>query len=160
MKIDQDLLAGNYEFQIKVGSTRHMDENTEKADGMLLGKMSESNPLVDKVELTKVLFEKFGFAHLMGRLLRDPQVVSQERQQAQKAQMEAQLAEPKLKTSIDLQKTQIKSDTALKVAQVKGATDSDATNVKSDSDKAGRDSSMMMKLLELANAKEKNGSVK
>lgn len=160
MKIDQDLLAGNYEFQIKVGSTRHMDENTEKADAMLLGKMSESNPLVDKVELTKVLFEKFGFAHLMGRLLRDPQVVSQERQQAQKAQMEAQLAEPKLKTSIDLQKTQIKSDTALKVAQVKGATDSDATNVKSDSDKAGRDSSMMMKLLELANAKEKNGSVK
>ena len=74
--------------------------------------------------------------------------------------MEAQLAEPRLKTSTDLQKTQIKSDTALKVAQVKGATDSDSTNVKADSDKAGRDSNMMMKLLDLANAKEKNGSVK
>ena len=65
MKIDQDLLAGEYEFQIKVGSTRHLDENTEKADAMLLGNMAADNPLINRAELTKVLFEKFGFGHLV-----------------------------------------------------------------------------------------------
>ena len=162
MKIDQDLLAGEYEFQIKVGSTRHLDENTEKADAMLLGNMAADNPLINRAELTKVLFEKFGFGHLMGRLLRDPREVAKESQQNQQMQEQARLAEPTMKTQTDLKKTMIKSQTDLQVAQVKGATTADATDTKEKSDDANRQNSLLMKVLDLTSSKgkEKNGSSK
>ena len=160
MKIDQDLLAGEYEFQIKVGSTRHQDENSGKADGMLLGNMAQDNPLINRVELTKVLFEKFGFGHLMGRLLRDPQEVAQENKAGRQAAEQSRLAEPTMKTQTDLKKTMIKSQTDLKVAQVKGATDSDATDTRERSESSNRQNSLLMKVLDIASTKGKNGDSK
>ena len=151
MRVDQELLQGEFMFEIKVGSTKHVDSNTEKQEAVFLAQMTQGNPLVNAVELTKIMFEKAGFSHLMSRLLRDPQKVAQEQAQKQQAALQAQMAEPQLKTQTDLQKTQIKSETALKVAGVQGQVDANDTANKSDSDERTRKNNLLMKLLELTN---------
>ncbi len=160
MKIDQDLLSGDFLFEIKVGSTGHTNESTERQDAMALGSMAQQNPLINKVELTKILLEKFGFSHLMPRLLRDPQEVAKEQQQQMQQRMQAQMAEPQLKTQTDLQKTQAKNQTAERVAQIKAGTDTQDASVKADSDQKTRDNNLVMKVLELARNKDKNGGGK
>jgi hypothetical protein len=68
-------------------------------------------------------------------------------------QMQMQMAEPQLKTQTDLQKTQIKSETALKVAGIQGQVDANDTANKSDSDERTRKNNLLMKLLDLTNQK-------
>ena len=153
MRVDNELLQGEFDFKVKVGSTRHTDENVEKQDAMILAKITQGNPLINMVELTKITLEKFGFSHLMARLLRDPQEVRKEQMERAKMQMQMQMAEPQLKTQTDLQKTQIKSDTALKVAGVQGQVDANDTANKSDSDERTRKNNLLMKLLDLTNQK-------
>ncbi len=126
MKIDRKLIGGKYSFKIEVGSTSPTNEHTERESGANLFKLAQENPLIDKVEATKIILEKTGFGEHIDRLMRDPKQVAQESQQASQAAQEAALAEPRLKTSTDLEKTKMKSAVAIKTAQIKSGDDSES----------------------------------
>lgn len=119
MKVDRNLIGGKYSFKIEVGSTAPTNEHTEREDATNLFELASSNPLINKVEATRIILEKSGFGEYIDRLLRDPQEVARESQQASQAAQEAALAEPRLKTSTDLEKTKMKSATAIETAQIK-----------------------------------------
>ena len=155
MRVDNELLAGEFVFDIKPGSTKHKNEATEQQDAMLLSQAVQSNPLLNKVEVTKIIMEKLGFGHLLDRIMRDPKEVAQENQQAQEMQFKMQMAEPQLKTSTDLQKTEAKNQTALQVAQMKSGSDGQGLMIKADSDQRNRDTSLLETVLKIAGDKDK-----
>jgi hypothetical protein len=159
MRVDNELLQGEFDFEVKIGSTRHTDENTEKQDASILTQFAQSNPLINKVEVTKISLEKLGFGHLLDRIMRDPKEVANEQKQKFQAQMEAQMAEPKLKTQTDMQKTLEKNKTALQSALIKSQDSSKATQAKSVSDELDRNNSLLETVLKLAGDKAKaNGN--
>ena len=119
MKLDRKLIGGKYSFKIEVGSTAPKNEHTEREVAKNLFELAQNNPLINKVEATRIILEKSGFAEFTDRLLRDPQEVAKESQEANQAAREAALDEPRLKTSTDLEKTKMKSQVALMTAKIK-----------------------------------------
>lgn len=155
MRVDNELLQGEFDFEVKIGSTKHTDENSEKQDASLLTQFANTNPLINKVEVTKIALEKLGFGHYMDRILRDPKEVADEQKQSFQAKMEAQMAEPKLKTQTDMQKTLEKNKTALQSAMIKAKTTQDADQSKQLSDEKDRNNSLLQTVLKIVGDKNK-----
>jgi len=158
MRVDNELLQGEFIFDVKVGSTRHSNENTEKQDAMVLSQITGANPLMNKVEVTKIVMEKLGFGHLLDRIMRDPKEVAREQQQQMQQQMQAHMAEPQLKTQTDMQKTLEKNKTAIQTAHIKAGSDRIAQQVKAVSDEQDRNNSLLETVLKIVGTK--NGSDK
>jgi hypothetical protein len=155
MRVDNELLQGEFDFEVKVGSTKHTDESTEKQDASLLTQFANTNPLINKVEVTKIALEKLGFGHYMDRILRDPKEVANEQKQSFQAKMEAQMAEPKLKTQTDMQKTLEKNKTALQSAMIKAQTSQAVDQGKQLSDEKDRNNSLLQTVLKIVGDKNK-----
>jgi hypothetical protein len=155
MRVDNELLQGEFDFEVKIGSTKHTDENAEKQDASLLTQFANTNPLINKVEVTKIALEKLGFGHYMDRILRDPKEVANEQKQSFQAKMEAQMAEPKLKTQTDMQKTLEKNKTALQSAMIKAQTSQAVDQGKQLSDEKDRNNSLLQTVLKIVGDKNK-----
>ena len=156
MRVDNELLQGEFEFDIKPGSTRHTNENTEKQDALLLSQAMMTNPLLNKVEVTKIALEKLGFGHLLDRILRNPQEVAKEQQAAQQAALQARMAEPQLKTQTDMQKTLEKNKTAIETARIKAGSVNQGQSIKAVSDQKDRDTSLLETVLKIAGTRDNN----
>ena len=149
-------MQGEVEFDIKPGSTRHTNENTEKQDALLLSQAMMTNPLLNKVEVTKIALEKLGFGHLLDRILRNPQEVAKEQQAAQQAALQARMAEPQLKTQTDMQKTLEKNKTAIETARIKAGSVNQGQSIKAVSDQKDRDTSLLETVLKIAGTRDNN----
>ena len=113
MKLDRDLIRGDFNFKIVSGSTAADSDQIRLQRAQMLMQFAVQNPLIDKVEATKVIMELGGFEEYIGRLMRDPAIVQQEAQQAAQQQLQSEIAVDQPKRDTDLKKTQMKSITSL-----------------------------------------------
>jgi len=118
IKIDEKLLSGDFSFKFEVGSTRGTDERMEEEKMKMLVEVVKDNPSIDKTQLTKLLLERLQLNEYSTRLFRDPKEVAEEQEQNFQRQLQLAMAEPQLKTSTDLQKTQMKTESAENVAEI------------------------------------------
>jgi hypothetical protein len=104
-------IAGDYNFEIDVGSTAPINQEKRKQDIVTLSQLLQGSSLIDEEERVRRTLEAFGEKDT-DRLMRDPQEVAQESQQAQQQALQAEIAKDQPKRDTDLQKTQMKNDTA------------------------------------------------
>ena len=114
MKLDKDLIRGDFNFTVVTGSTAADGDAQRAVKAKALFDFAMSNPLLDRVESTKVILELGGFEEYIGRLLRNPDEVKQEAMMKAQQALQHEIAVDKPKRDTDLQKTQMKSMTALK----------------------------------------------
>ena len=114
MKLDKDLIKGDFNFNIVSGSTSSESEASRMQKAKMLFDFALSNPLLDRVETTKTILELGGFEQYIGRLMRNPAEVQKEQQQRQQQQLQSQIAVDKPKRDTDLKKTVIKAGVGLK----------------------------------------------
>ena len=117
----KDDIQGEYNFEIQVGSTRPVDEEARKRDAMGLYEIESQHPLVNQEVSLRKLYEAFGVMDAEERM-RPAEEVAQEQQAQQQAAMEAEMAEPTMKTQADLQKTQMKSQVNMETAKLSSQT--------------------------------------
>lgn len=121
IKIDEELLKGEFMFKVQIGSTQGTDAKLQEERMTSLANIVKDNPLIDQNEFTKLLLERLGMNEFAVRLFRDPQEVQKEQEKNFQRQLELALAEPRLKTDTDLQKTEMKTDSAKEVAEITAA---------------------------------------
>ena len=119
MKLDKDLIKGDFNFSIVSGSTSSESEASRMQKAKMLFDFALSNPLLDRVETTKTILELGGFEQYIGRLMRNPAEVQREQQQRQQQQLQSQIAVDKPKRDTDLKKTVIKAGVGLKQEQMR-----------------------------------------
>ena len=119
MKLDKDLIKGDFNFNIVSGSTSSESESSRIQKAKMLFDFALSNPLLDRVETTKTILELGGFEQYIGRLMRNPAEVQKEQQQRQQQQLQSQIAVDKPKRDTDLKKTVIKAGVGLKQEQMR-----------------------------------------
>ncbi len=158
MSLDRKLIGGKYAFRIEVGSTAPKNEHTEREDARNLFELANQNPLIDKMQATRIILEKSGFGEFADRLLRDPQQVAQESKQASDDQFQKAMAEPQLKTQTDLKKTQMKSAVAIETAKIKSGDAGQAEVVKMIEGDKNRRADMMKALIAKRDDKKKEAS--
>ena len=130
MKLDRDLIRGDFNFKIVSGSTTADSDQIRLQRAQMLLQFTLQNPLIDKVEATKVIMELGGFEEYIGRLMRDPAIVQQEAQQAAQQQIQAEIAVDQPKRDTDLKKTQMKSITSLEQERMRQQGESSRTREK------------------------------
>jgi hypothetical protein len=109
-------------YDLEVGSTLPINEQSQKNDVLMLSKSLENNPYIKGREATKEILLAFGKADPEKFLKPEGQVEKEHAQQIQEhIQTEMALDAPKHQT--DLAKTEMKTDTAKKVAIIKAATE-------------------------------------
>ena len=130
MKLDRDLIRGDFNFKIVSGSTTADSDQIRLQKAQMLMQFAIQNPLIDKVEATKVIMELGGFEEYIGRLMRDPAIVQQEAQQAAQQQIQSEIAVDQPKRDTDLKKTQMKSITSLEQERMRQQGESSRTREK------------------------------
>jgi hypothetical protein len=130
IRLDRDLIRGDFNFKIVAGSTTADSDQIRLQKAQMLMDFAIQNPLIDRVEATKVVMELGGFEEYIGRLMRDPAEVQQEAQQAAQQQMQSEIAVDQPKRDTDLKKTQMKSITSLEQERMRQQGESSRTREK------------------------------
>ena len=130
MKLDRDLIRGDFNFKIVSGSTTADSDQIRLQKAQMLMQFAIQNPLIDKVEATKVIMELGGFEEYIGRLMRDPAIVQQEAQQSAQQQIQSEIAVDQPKRDTDLKKTHMKSITNLEQERMRQQGESSRTREK------------------------------
>lgn len=118
IKIDEELLKGSFMFKVEIGSTSGTDERLQEERMTNLVNLVKDDPSTDRTELRNLLLEKMGLNEFKLRLTKPPEQVQQEQEQAFNQQLQLAMSEPELKTSTDLKKTEMKTDSAEEVAKI------------------------------------------
>ena len=119
LSLSSEDIKGEYDFDIEVGSTRPINQETRKRDASTIYQMLAGNPFVNIYEGTKEVLQAFDFKDV-DRLLKKPEQVAQEQDESEKKQLESQVAVDMPKRQTDLQKTVLKTESAEKQTDVKG----------------------------------------
>ena len=149
MKLDKDLIRGDFNFKIVSGSTSSESDMIRLQKAKLLFDFAMQNPLIDRVESTKVIMELGGFEEYVGRLMRNPAEVQREAQMRAQQRLQAEIAVDKPKRDTDLQKTQMKSMTALQQEQMRQAGETQRT-------KADNQTKTLTKMFDMAKDRSKD----
>ena len=118
LNADKEDIQGDYDFTIEVGSTQPHNPETRKRDSVMLFNLMKDNPMVDGIEGTRRVLEAFEQSDI-DKLMRDPKVVAQERQQNTQMAIQTEQAKDAPKRETDLQKTKMKSDTNILTTMLK-----------------------------------------
>lgn len=100
-------IAGEYDFEIEIGSTKPINEQTRRQDAMFLLQAFGQDPLINQFELRKKALEAFDIKEIE-KLLRKPEEVAKGQEESQKTALEMEIAKDKPKRDTDLAKTQLK----------------------------------------------------
>ncbi len=146
IKIDEELLKGEFMFKVQIGSTSGTDEKLQEDRMTSLANVVKDNPNVDQLEFIKLLLERLGLNEFSVRLFKDPQQVQEEQEKAFQQQLELALAEPRLKTDTDLKKTEMKTESAETVAEI-GAVGKEFESVRRDDRKKEEIDNETLKIL-------------
>jgi len=121
LQIDKYDIQGEYIYDLEVGSTMPINEQSMRQDAVTLYKLLENNPYVKGREGTKEILSAFNKAD-PDKFMKPEEQVGQEHQQAVQEHIQTENALDAPKRQVDMAKTQLKSATAEKVAIIKAAT--------------------------------------
>jgi hypothetical protein len=116
LRMDKHSIVGEYEYDILPGSMAPVSEAQLKQDALTLAQIFQGNPYINQFRGTKRILDIFQVFD-QGFLNDEKETDQKLAQQAQAAQ-QAALAEQQAKDQTDLQKTQMKNESAQTVAQI------------------------------------------
>lgn len=114
-------IKGEYNFDIEVGSTQPINEETRKRDVIQLAQILQGNPWIRTKEFTVKLLEAFNEKEI-DKLVKSPEEVQQEQEMAVQAQQGMTMAEKHLKSQTDIAKTMMKTQSSEKISNEKNRT--------------------------------------
>ncbi len=119
LELSKKDIQGDYIFDIQIGSTTPVNEESEKRDAVTLYQLLAPNPYVKQREGTKALLDAFNKLET-DKLLKPDEQVMQEGQQKKEEAMQTEIAKNAPKREADLAKTQMKTASAEKITAMKG----------------------------------------
>jgi len=122
LDLSKEDIQGEYNFDIEVGSTQPVNEETRKRDVVEAAQLLQNNPYIKPRESTRVVLETFRIPD-PDSLLKSEEEVQQEQQQQAQAATQGEVEDRQMKSQTDLAKTQMKSETQLETANLKAQTD-------------------------------------
>ena len=125
LTLSKEDIEGDYNYDIEVGSTQAVNQETRKNDIVAMSKLLGGSPYIKQREANVRVVEAFGEKDV-DRLIKTDEEVEQDKQQAQQA---AQQPSPdqQLKTQADLKKTEQKTATSVQVANIKAESEKEKT---------------------------------
>jgi hypothetical protein len=125
LNLSKEDILGEYEFDIEVGSTQPVNQETRKRDSVSLAQLFSGIPglaqyIRPRAAAVDILdaFEK----HDIEKFLKSEEEVQQQQQAAAQAATQSEIQTDMPKRQTDLAKTQIKSQTALAIEDSKATT--------------------------------------
>lgn len=115
-------IQGEYNFDIEMGSTQPVNEETRKRDIATLAQILQGNPYMRQRESTIRVLEVFKEPDI-DSLVKPEEEVQQEQAQAAQAASQGEIADREMKSQVDLAKTQMKTQTTEKTSQLKAETE-------------------------------------
>jgi hypothetical protein len=116
LNLSKEDIQGDYDFQIEVGSTLPINEETRKRDFMQVAPLFAQNPKIDPDKLTEWGMEVFDIKR---DLFKSDEQVAAEQEAQPPSDAEVKIAERQMKDQTDLKKTQMKSQTAIETTKLK-----------------------------------------
>lgn len=111
---DKKSLHGDYDFEVEVGSTQPVNQDTRKRDAVQLYQIMAQNPYVKKREGTKFVLDAFNMME-SDKFLKTDEEVQKAAMAANQQHIQTELALDTPKRQVDMAKTKLKTDTTLKV---------------------------------------------
>ncbi len=121
LEIGKDDLQGEYIYDLEVGSTMPINEQSVRSDAVTLYQLLQQNPYVKGREGTKEILSAFNKPD-PEKFLKPEEQMAQEQQMMKQEALQSQVAVDAPKRQVDLQKTIIKTGSAEKIAGIKAAT--------------------------------------
>lgn len=131
MSMSKADIAGDYIYDIEIGSTMPINDETRKRDVVALSQMLAGNPYIKQREAILKLFDAFNIME-PEKLLKTDEEVQQGQMASMQAQLQAEIAKDQPKRDVDLTKTQIKTQASKEMAGLKAMTDIQTERMKSD----------------------------
>lgn len=112
LNLEKSDIMGDFDFDIEVGSTQPLNQETRKRDILQLKQILEGSPYINAEEATKAVLEAFD-RNDIDKLMRTQKEVEQQQMQQAQTAVQAEQAKNQPKRDTDLQKTQMKVQGAL-----------------------------------------------
>lgn len=122
LALSKEDLQGDYDFDIEIGSTQPINDQTRKQDALTLAQTVQGNPYVNQGVLAKIIVEALA-PNQEDQLLLDPQQVEQGLQQSAEAEKQHELQIEQIKAGVKVQGDQLESETDLTISREKNQTD-------------------------------------
>lgn len=145
LTMSKDDIQGEYDFDIEVGSTMPINEETRKRDAITLYQALQENPYIKGREGTKEILTAFKKTD-PDKYLKTEEQVAQEQQQQQQAQLEFEQMKDIKKIEMDGQKTTMKVGAQKEATFVKAATELSGQQAKITEARIGTDSKLKQAL--------------
>lgn len=154
LSMSKDDIAGDYIYDIEIGSTMPVNDETRKRDAVAMYQMFQENPYVRGREGTVKVMEAFNVME-PEKLLRSEEEVSQSEMASMKSQLDAGIAKDQPKRDTDIMKTKMKTDTQKDLASVRAITDITLKNTEEATKRGGIKAGILTEALK----EKKNASV-
>jgi len=118
LEVGRDDIKGEYIYELEIGSTMPVNEQSLRQDAVMLYKLLADNPWIKGREGTKDILTAFDKPDPEKLLKPDDQVEAEKKARAM-AQIQGELALDTPKRQTDLAKTQMKTQTAREIAMLK-----------------------------------------
>jgi DNA-directed RNA polymerase subunit F len=126
LSMSKEDIEGDYVYDIEIGSTMPINDETRKRDAVALYQMFQENPYIRGREGTLKVLEAFNQME-PEKLLKTEEEVQQGQMAGMKAQIDAEIAKGQPKQQTDLTKTQMKTETTKQVAAMRAMGDAQKT---------------------------------
>lgn len=136
LSMTKEDIAGDYIYDIEIGSTMPVNDETRKRDAVALYNMFQDNPYIRVREGTLKVLDAFNQME-PEKLVKSDEEVQQGQMANMKSQLEAEIAKDQPKRDTDLAKTQMKVDTQRDLASMRAITDVTLKNVEETTKRGG-----------------------
>lgn len=118
LELGKDDIKGEYLYDLEIGSTMPVNEQSVRSDAVALYKLLENNPWVKGREGTKEILTAFDKPDPEKFMKPEEQVAKEHKEQVQE-QIQGEIAKDMPKRQVDMQKTQLKTQSAKEIAIIK-----------------------------------------
>jgi hypothetical protein len=122
LDLSKEDIQGEYIFDIEMGSTQPVNEETRKRDFKELAAVMQGNPWIRDREATRLGLEIFKMPD-PDSLIKSEEEFQQEQAAQAQAAGQAELEDREMKSQVDLAKTKMKTDAQLETANIKAQTE-------------------------------------
>jgi len=156
LSMSKEDIKGDYIYDIEVGSTMPINDETRKRDAVTMYQMFQQNPYVRGREGTIKVMEAFNIME-PEKFLKTEEEVQQGQMSGMKSQLEAEIAKDEPKRQADLMKTKMKTDTQKDLASMRALTDVTLTNAEEATKRGGIKAGVLGEAQKMENENKSHG---
>lgn len=157
LSMTKEDIAGDYIYDIEIGSTMPINDETRKRDAVAMYQMFQENPYIRGREGTIKVMEAFNVME-PEKMLKSEEELQQSQMAGAKSQLDMEIAKDEPKRQVDIAKTKMKTDTQKDLASMRAITDVTLKNVEETTKRGGIKAGILSEALKEKKEK-KNASV-